>query len=250
MVYHLLLIVSDVRILMNFLCSSIFGVLLVLLMACSEQVQEQPIIQSKSVEAKTESVNEPVLNSDESDTGLREDELSMARHEIKHDTQYKTIEWTDLIPKEDLDALLDPPSYVTEAEEGSIEDQISNGLKSAMATEINDAYQRALVSKNVVAGFDGQAIKLAGFVVPLEFDNDHVITEFFLVPFFGACVHVPAPPPNQIIFVKHPTGFKLNELYNPIWVMGVLSASLIENDMATSAYALEMAAYEPYRMVD
>ena len=230
--------------------AGISGGLLLLLMGCSEQVQELPITQSESVDTKVERVNEQVLNPDESGTGLRKDELSMASHEIKHDTQYKIIAWTDLMPKEDLDALLDPPSYVTEAEEGSIEDQISSGLKSAMATEINDAYQRALVSKNVVAGFDGQAIKLAGFVVPLEFDDDHVITEFFLVPFFGACVHVPAPPPNQIVFVKHQKGFKLDALYNPIWVSGILSASYIENDVATSAYTLEMAAYEPYRMVE
>lgn len=235
---------------MKCVCAGISGGLLLLLMGCSEQVQELPITQSESVDTKTERVNEQVLNSDESDTGLRKDELSMASHEIKHDTQYKTIAWTDLMPKEDLDALLDPPSYVTEAEEGSIEDQISSGLKSAMTTEINDAYQRALVSKNVVAGFDGQAIKLAGFVVPLEFDDDHVITEFFLVPFFGACVHVPAPPPNQIVFVKHEKGFKLDALYSPIWVSGILSASYIENDVASSAYTLEMAAYEPYRMVE
>ena len=228
------------------------AVLLALLMGCSEQKQEQSISSSISVDEKAEVLDgkKQALEIHESDTGLMADELSEVRHEIKDDTQYKIIAWTDLMPKEDLDALMNPPSYVTEAEEGSIEDQISSGLKSAMATEINDAYQRALVSKNVVAGFDGQAIKLAGFVVPLEFNDDHVITEFFLVPFFGACVHVPAPPPNQIVFVKHEKGFKLDALYNPIWVSGILSASYIENDVATSAYTLEMASYEPYKVTD
>ena len=70
------------------------------------------------------------------------------------------------------------------------------------------------------------------------------------MPFFGACVHVPAPPPNQIIFVKHSKGFKLDALYNPIWVSGVLSVSVVENDVATSAYTLDMVSFEPYKVAD
>lgn len=189
-----------------------------------------------------------VLKHSVSASSLKADEISKPMVKNEDVTQYKLIEWTDLMPKGDLEALLNPPKYITEAEEGSLEDQISNGLKGAMASEIDDPYQRALVSKSVVLEFDGQAIKLAGFVVPLEFSDDNVITEFFLVPFFGACIHVPAPPPNQIIFVTHEKGFKLDALYNPIWVSGVLSASLIENDVATSAYTLNMASHEPYKI--
>ena len=67
-----------------------------------------------------------------------------------------------------------------------------------------------------------------------------VITEFFIVPFFGACIHVPPPPPNQIIYVKYPQGFKLEELYYPFWLSGMLKTSLVENDMATAAYAMDV----------
>ena len=186
----------------------------------------------------------------ELDTGLKADEVSKPIVINEDDTQYETIEWTDLLPKEDLNALLSPPSYITNAKEGSLEDQISSGLKSVMATEVDDPYQRALVSKSVVLKFDGQAVKLAGFVVPLEFNDEQVITEFFFVPFFGACVHVPAPPPNQIIYVRNANGFKLDALYNPIWVSGILSASLIENDIAISAYTLDMASFEYYKEPD
>jgi len=160
--------------------------------------------------------------------------------------EYELIEWTDLMPEEDLAALLNPPSYITDTEEGSLEDQISSSLEAAMASEVDDPYQRALISTSVVSGFDNKAVKLAGFVVPLEFSDAGVITEFFLVPFFGACIHVPAPPPNQMIYVKHEDGFELEELYSPIWVSGVLTTTVIENDIATSAYALALDSFELY----
>ena len=82
-------------------------------------------------------------------------------------------------------------------------------------------------------------------MVPVEFDEES-ITEFFLVPYFGACIHSPPPPPNQIIYVHAPQGLKLDTLYDPFWISGTLSTKLIENYMATAAYSLKMASYEPY----
>jgi hypothetical protein len=238
----------------------IFVVVMLVLVGCSDQWTDSPKEPPAVIKATTQAVikatiqtvaNKPApsqvaVNSDYN-TGLRADEVSKPVVISDSDTQYEIIEWTDLMPKEDFNALLSPPSYVTNAIEGSFEDQISSGIKSVMAAEVDDAYQRALVSKNVVLEYDGQAVKLAGFVVPLEFNDDQVITEFFLVPFFGACIHVPAPPPNQVIFVKDTKGFTLDALYSPIWVSGILSASLIENDIATSAYTLDMASFEHYK---
>jgi hypothetical protein len=93
---------------------------------------------------------------------------------------------------------------------------------------------------------NGQAIRIPGFIVPLEFSGDQMITEFFIVPFFGACIHVPPPPPNQIIHVKYPEGFKLEALYNPLWLSGVLTTILIENDIAAAAYSMEVHLMEDY----
>ncbi len=78
------------------------------------------------------------------------------------------------------------------------------------------------------------------------YNDEQIITEFFLVPYFGACIHMPPPPPNQIIYVKYPKGLILEALYHPFWISGKLKTSLIENDMATAAYALDMEDYEPY----
>lgn len=166
--------------------------------------------------------------------------------QIPADQTYRTVEWTDLMPAEDLEALLNPPSYITDIEEGSIEDQLSNQFQSAIEAATDDRYQAALVSKTIVPAFNNQAVRVPGFIVPLEFNDDQTITEFFLVPFFGACIHVPPPPPNQIIFVKAPQGIQLEALYDPFWISGKLETTLIENDIATAAYSMTMHSYELY----
>jgi len=160
--------------------------------------------------------------------------------------KYTTIGWTDLIPKADLEALLNPPKSVTEIEDGSLEDQINSKIQNANSDAIDDRYQQALMSTSVVAEMDGESVRIPGFIVPLEFLDDQTTTEFFLVPYFGACIHSPPPPPNQIIFVKYAKGLKLEALYNAYWISGVLKTSLEENYLGTSAYELDMKQFENY----
>lgn len=160
---------------------------------------------------------------------------------------FKRIEWTDLIPKDDLDALLNPPDYINDIEDGSIEDQISSQVKGAIGAAHDDRYQQALVSTTVIEEMDGKAVQIAGFIVPLEFNDQQIITQFFLVPFFGACIHVPPPPPNQIIFVDYPQGLHLKALYDPFWISGILEVSLTESDLGTSAYSIDMQYHDKYK---
>ena len=159
---------------------------------------------------------------------------------------FETIEWPDLMPPEVLAILLNPPEYIAEIEDGSAEDQISSQMKSAVAQSEEDAYQQALVSTDVNENLDGALIRIPGFVVPLEFDEEQTISQFFLVPYFGACLHMPPPPPNQIILVNAPKGIQMSALYDPFWIEGQLSTSFQENDMATSAYAMQLQRIEPY----
>lgn len=159
---------------------------------------------------------------------------------------YRTANWDDLIPEDDLDALVNPPLYLDEIEDGSFEDQISDQILNQIASESDSRYQQALVSTKVIPEMDGQAIRVPGFVVPLEFDDQQVITEFFLVPYFGACIHTPPPPPNQIIHVSAPQGLTLEFLSYPFWISGIINTTLVENDMAVAAYSLEMHSYKPY----
>lgn len=159
---------------------------------------------------------------------------------------FETIEWPDLMPPEVLAILLNPPEYIAEIEDGSAEDQISSQIKSAVKQSEEDAYQQALVSTDVNENLDGALIRIPGFVVPLEFDEEQTISQFFLVPYFGACLHMPPPPPNQIILVNAPKGIQMSALYDPFWIEGQLSTSFQENDMATSAYAMQLQRIEPY----
>ena len=166
--------------------------------------------------------------------------------DVSKDQAFETIEWTDLIPPEVLEILLNPPQYVTEIEDGSVEDQISSQIQNSLAAASDDKYQQALASTEVNADMDGAMIRIPGFIVPLEFNDEEVVTQFFLVPYFGACLHMPPPPPNQIIMVDSPKGIALEELYTPFWISGELSTSIVETDMATSAYSMKLHEYEQY----
>lgn len=158
---------------------------------------------------------------------------------------FKTIEWNDLIPEEDLNVLMNPPGYIDDLEDTAFDDDISAQLTINVDSAANDRYQQALVSTNIIEEMNGQPVRIPGFVVPVEFDEES-ITEFFLVPYFGACIHSPPPPPNQIIYVHAPKGLKLDTLYDPFWISGKLSTSMVENYMATAAYSLKMTSYEAY----
>lgn len=159
---------------------------------------------------------------------------------------YKTIEWIDLMPQDDLDALLNPPAYLDEIEDGSEQDQLSSQFQLNIPKAGDDRYQQALTSTRIMPTFDNQKIRIPGFIVPLEFGNNQMVTRFFFVPYFGACIHVPPPPPNQIIYGVFDEGVRVNHLHEPFWLTGVLKTTLTENDVATSAYTLTVAAISPY----
>jgi len=161
-------------------------------------------------------------------------------------SSYQTTNWTDLMPEEDLEALLNPPKYITDIQDGSSEDRIDDSLLNNRTDTRDDRYQQALTSTRVIQDMDGKAIRIPGFVVPLEYDDKQTITQFFLVPWFGACIHMPPPPPNQIILINYPNGFKLDALHTPFWISGVLKTSVVENDMAAAAYIMQMHSFEIY----
>lgn len=152
--------------------------------------------------------------------------------------EYEEIEWVELIPADDLAALLDPPSWLDDIEDGSFEDQISNQILGALEMSGDSRYQQALSSTQVVEAYDNRQIRLPGFAVPVEMNDKQQVTEFFLVPYFGACIHYPPPPPNQIIYVHVPGGITIDSIYEPYWVEGRLRTSLVENEIAVSAYSL------------
>jgi hypothetical protein len=94
---------------------------------------------------------------------------------------------------------------------------------------------------------NGAHVRIPGFVVPLERGEDGTISEFFLVPYFGACIHVPPPPPNQIVYVKMRVGVSPHSMDDAQWVTGTLHASTKSSALGAAAYALDGEKIEIYR---
>src|SRR5690606_8208659 len=95
----------------------------------------------------------------------------------------------------------------------------------------------------VVPELDGRHIRLPGYIVPLGITEAMEVEEFLLVPWFGACIHVPPPPSNQIVHVRSTSGIPLDALYQPFWISGVVR---VESEMATAGYRISAASVEPY----
>jgi uncharacterized protein len=95
----------------------------------------------------------------------------------------------------------------------------------------------------VVADLNGKRVRLGGYVVPLDFDATKV-TEFLLVPFVGACIHVPPPPANQIVYVKATQGITLKGQFDPVYVTGVLSTDGQFTGLADTGYSLAAEAVD------
>lgn len=101
-------------------------------------------------------------------------------------------------------------------------------------------------STDTLKKLEGKLVRIPGFVVPLD-DFQEEGAEFLLVPYYGACVHTPPPPPNQIVMVGMAgrKSVKLN-LFDAVWMSGRLKIASIESPYGTVGYQLEGMKVEPY----
>lgn len=88
-------------------------------------------------------------------------------------------------------------------------------------------------------------MRIPGFVIPLEGD-DKVVTELLLVPYFGACIHVPPPPPNQILYVKFDKGVPIQGLWDVVYIVGKLNVEMVESDLGQAGYLINGVTVEAY----
>ena len=108
----------------------------------------------------------------------------------------------------------------------------------------------------VVKELDGQHVRMPGYLLPLEITDGNV-TQFLLVPYVGACIHVPPPPPNQIVHVKvaPSKGLKRGGLFDPVWVTGKINAKSMVKDLflvdgsanVDIGYTMQADRIEPYQ---
>jgi uncharacterized protein len=94
---------------------------------------------------------------------------------------------------------------------------------------------------------DGNTVKIPGFIVPLDVGKDGMVSEFFLVPYFGACIHVPPPPPNQIVYVRMDKGMALDSIYEAYWITGKLKVTNKTTRLGAAAYQLAGTKIEIYK---
>lgn len=101
-------------------------------------------------------------------------------------------------------------------------------------------------STDTLKKLDGKVVRIPGFVVPLD-DFQEEGAEFLLVPYYGACVHTPPPPPNQIVMVEMDGGksVKIN-LFDAVWMQGRLKIQSVESPYGTVGYQLTGLKLEPY----
>ena len=126
------------------------------------------------------------------------------------------------------------------------EDMIpENYIAPESAVDHNGAMSQQSLNAPVVQALNGKLVKIPGFIVPLEGDNE-TTTEFLLVPYFGACIHVPPPPPNQIVYVKFSSAVPISNIYDAVWVTGTLSTAKWQGDLATVGYSLTGISLSQY----
>lgn len=96
----------------------------------------------------------------------------------------------------------------------------------------------------VVTALNGTRVKIGGYVVPLDFEST-TVKEFLLVPFVGACIHVPPPPANQIVYVKTDKGFEVQGTFDPVTVTGTIKTETAFTGIADAGYSINAETVEP-----
>lgn len=137
------------------------------------------------------------------------------------------IDWKDLVPVEggtNLDALREL-GVVQHGQLTTPFDQETGGV-------VTDRY-------------NGKVVRIPGYLVPLDFQGTGV-TAALLVPYVGACIHVPPPPPNQLIFLTTEDPYESQGLFEPVWVTGMFGTASTETQLAEVGYALSADLIEPY----
>ena len=147
------------------------------------------------------------------------------------------IKWDELVPADYRpDALI--AKYQAQLKEYS--DYDPRGL------EIYRKIQAELDNAPLNDEIQGREVRLPGFIAPLSLDEK--ISEFLLVPYFGACIHVPPPPLNQTIYVKTRPDQAIDpaSVYEPFWVQGIIQTEGKSTEIGKAGDRIMEAGIDPY----
>jgi hypothetical protein len=147
---------------------------------------------------------------------------------------FRTIAWEALVPAD-----WDPFKEFKSLELQSLDDGDPRAMR--MLERMRELWDHAPVNNAMV----GQAVRIPGFVVPLE-DSKDGLKEFLLVPYFGACIHSPPPPSNQIVDVLPRMPVRGVRSMDAVWISGVLSTVRTDSYMGAASYRIEAVTVAPY----
>lgn len=148
---------------------------------------------------------------------------------------YKETPWDDLVP-----ANWNPAKEFAAVNFGSLDDSDPRAI--AALEKLREAWDNA----PVVPALNGKRVRIAGFMVPLE-SHEGLVSEFLLVPYFGACIHTPPPPANQIIHVLPARPYKSAQGMDAVWISGVLETTRAGTDMGNAGYRMKAELVTPYK---
>jgi hypothetical protein len=147
---------------------------------------------------------------------------------------HKELRWEELVPKG-----WDPSKEFRDLDLGSMQDSDPRAMEAL--AKLQTLFDNAPTEPAMA----GRKIRLPGFAIPLEHKGD-TVREFLLVPYFGACIHTPPPPANQILHVVAAKPAKLRTM-DPVWVNGTLSVQRADTPWGKAGYRLTLDRLEPYK---
>lgn len=149
------------------------------------------------------------------------------------------LDWDTLIPED-----WRPDTLFDKYDLNSLQDD------DPQAKELMGKLKQLWAEAPVVPALDGKLVRLPGFIVPVESESTK-ITEFLLVPYYGACIHVPPPPANQTVYVKlAPEQAFEGALFDTIWVTGILKVTPTSSELADAGYRIDATGIAPYENDD
>lgn len=162
------------------------------------------------------------------------------------------LRWADLIPPRPPASTAPTRPLVAEGEVDIMEFARRDGPSDDIHTDPREPEGRWMSRPRrshrppaaVVESLDGKRVQLGGYVVPLDLESRSV-KELLLVPFVGACIHVPPPPSNQVVHVVARRAFEIRDLFDPVWVTGTLSTVSSTTELADAGYRLDAELVEP-----
>lgn len=148
---------------------------------------------------------------------------------------YREISWDALVPKN-----WDPSQLMKGIDLNKLSDS------DPRAMEAMDKMRKAWADAPVEPALNNTKVRIAGFLVPLDAQRGQV-KEFLLVPYFGACIHTPPPPANQIIHAVAVKPLKEVQMMSAVWVNGTLETVRSDTEFGASGYRLKAETLTPYQ---